>query len=51
VLKEILDEKCAASRNRHNPRGVKRKLSSYPRRFRGSKTLSPIDFSKAIRNT
>jgi hypothetical protein len=49
VLEEILDEKCASSRSRHNPRGVKRKISNYPRRFRGSKTLPPVDFRKAIR--
>ena len=29
LLREILDEKCASSRNRHNPRGVKRKISNY----------------------
>jgi hypothetical protein len=28
VLLEILDEKFVSSRNRHNPRGVKRKLSN-----------------------
>jgi hypothetical protein len=49
VLEEILDEKCGSSRNRHNPRGVKRKLSNYPRRQRGSKALPPLDFRKAIR--
>jgi hypothetical protein len=49
VLAEILDEKCASSRNRHNPRGVKRKISNYPRRRRGGKTLPPIDFHNAIR--
>jgi hypothetical protein len=49
VLLEILDEKCVSSRNRHNPRGVKRKLSNYPRRFRGTKSLPPLDFQLAIR--
>ena len=49
VLDEILDEKCVSSRNRHNPRGVKRKLSNYPRRFRGTKSLPPLDFHLAIR--
>jgi hypothetical protein len=49
LLREILDEKCASSRNRHNPRGVKRKISNYPRRLRGSATLPAADFSKAIK--
>jgi hypothetical protein len=31
VLEEILHEKCVSSRNRHNQRGVKGKLSNYPR--------------------
>jgi hypothetical protein len=49
VLEELLDEKCASSRNRHNPRGVKRKISNYPRRLRGSATFPPVDFSKAVK--
>jgi hypothetical protein len=38
-----------SSRNRHNPRAVKRKTSNCPRRLRGSKTLPPVDFSQIIR--
>jgi hypothetical protein len=49
LLREILDEKCASSRNRHNPRGVKRKISNYPRRLRGSVTLPAADFGKLIK--
>jgi hypothetical protein len=49
VLAEILEEKCASSRHRHNPRGVKRKISNYPRRFRGSKKSPPVDFGKVIK--
>jgi hypothetical protein len=29
VLEEILDERVSSSRNRFNPRGVKRKMSNY----------------------
>jgi hypothetical protein len=32
VLEEILDEPAASSRNRRNPRGVKRKMSNFPLR-------------------
>lgn len=49
MLAEILDEKCVSSRNRHNPRGVKRKISNYPRRRRGGKALPFLDFRKVIR--
>jgi hypothetical protein len=41
VLEEILDEPVASSRNRRNPRGVKRKMSNFPLR-RGYKPLPPI---------
>ena len=29
ILEEILEERAASSRNRINPRGVKRKMSNY----------------------
>lgn len=48
VLKEILDELAASSRNRRNQRGVKRKMSNYPLR-RGYKRSALIDICKAIR--
>ena len=41
MLEEILDELVASSRNRRNPRGVKRKMSNFPLR-RGYKRLQPI---------
>ena len=48
VLKEILDKRVAASRNRRNQRGVKRKMSNYP--LRRSYKRSPfIDIGSAIR--
>ena len=48
VLAEILDESVASSRNRRNPRGVKRKMSNFPLR-RGYKRSPLIDVSAAIR--
>ncbi len=48
MLAEILDESVASSRNRRNPRGVKRKMSNFPLR-RGYKRSPLIDFSAAIR--
>jgi hypothetical protein len=48
VLDEILDEAAASSRNRRNPRGVKRKMSNFPLR-RGFKRSPLNDISTAIR--
>ena len=48
VLEEILDEFVASSRNRRNPRRVKRKMSNFPLR-RGYKRSPLIDISAAIR--
>jgi hypothetical protein len=48
VLEEILDEVAASSRNRRNPRGVKRKMSNFP--IRRGYTRSPRpDIPSAIR--
>jgi hypothetical protein len=49
VLDEILQERVASSRNRRNPRGVKRKMSNFPLRRRSNKPLPSIDIKKAIR--
>jgi hypothetical protein len=49
VLDEILQERVASSRNRRNPRGVKRKMSNFPLRQRSNKPLPSIDIKKAIR--
>ena len=35
LLAEILDERLAPRRGRHNPRSVKRKMSNFPLRRRG----------------
>ena len=48
MLAEILDESAASSRNRRNPRGVKRKMSNFPLR-RGYHRLPLIDIPAAIR--
>jgi hypothetical protein len=49
VLNEILQERVVSSRNRRNPRGVKRKMSNFSLRPRHIKPLPPIDIRKAIR--
>ena len=48
VLDEILQERVVSSRNRRNPRGVKRKMSNFPLRPRHVKSLPKIDIRKAI---
>ena len=47
MLAEILDESAASSRNRRNPRGVKRKMSNFPL-HRGYHRLPLIDIPAAI---
>ena len=43
VLEEILEERVVSSRQRWNPRGVKRKMSNYPLRSgKGKKHPRPI---------
>jgi hypothetical protein len=49
VLDEILQERVVSSRNRRNPRGVKRKMSNFPLRLRTNTPLPPIDIKKVIR--
>jgi hypothetical protein len=49
VLDEILQEHVVSSRNRRNPRGVKRKMSNFPLRARNIKPLPPINIQEAIR--
>src|SRR3954454_5109850 len=41
VLREILQERVPDRRGRRNPRGVKRKMSSFPLRKRGDPTPRP----------
>jgi hypothetical protein len=49
VLDEILQERVSSSRNRLNPRGVKRKMSNYPLRPRKPPQVGKIDFARQIR--
>jgi hypothetical protein len=48
VLAEILQERVVSSRNRRNPRGVKRKMSNFPIRRKTDRALPPINLAKAI---
>jgi hypothetical protein len=48
VLEEILQERVVSSRNRRNPRGVKRKMSSFPIRRKTDRSLPMIDIAGAI---
>jgi hypothetical protein len=49
VLEEILEDRVVSSRNRRNPRGVKRKMTNFPLRRRGEKPLPEIDIQNVIR--
>jgi hypothetical protein len=49
VLRELLDERVSSSRNRQNPRGVKRKMSGYPLRPRERHQTTRINFTQHIR--
>lgn len=49
ILDEILEERVVSSRNRINPRGVKRKMSNYNLRPRKRLRTCRIDFAKRIR--
>jgi len=49
VLAEILEERVASRQNRRNPRGVQRKMSSYPLRPRDRRPTVRIDFVQHIR--
>ena len=49
ILNEILEERVVSSRNRINPRGVKRKMSNYPLRPCKRLHTRRIEFAKRIR--
>ncbi len=49
MLEEILEERVSSSRNRVNPRGVKRKMSNYNLRPRARGTARRIDYSSRVR--
>jgi hypothetical protein len=48
ILNEILEERVISSRNRINPRGVKRKMSNYPLRPRKRLPTRRIEFAKRV---
>jgi hypothetical protein len=49
VLDEILEERAVSSRNRINPRGVKRKMSNYNLRPRKRQPTRRLNVAKRIR--
>jgi hypothetical protein len=49
VLDELLEERVISSRNRRNPRGVKRKMSNFPLRPRHLRPQLPLEIKKAVR--
>lgn len=48
ALEEILQERVVSSRNRRNPRGVKRKMSNFPIRRKTDRPLPPIEIERSI---
>jgi hypothetical protein len=49
VVEDILEERVVSSRNRRNPRGVKRKMSTCPVRRSGLKPISKLDLQLVIK--
>jgi hypothetical protein len=49
ILDEILEERVVSSRNRINPRGVKRKMSNYNLRPRQRQGTRRLNFAKRLR--
>jgi hypothetical protein len=49
VLDEILEERAGSGRGRQVPRGVKRKMGSYPLRPRAPQPITRLDHTAAIR--
>ena len=49
ILDEILQERAISSRNRINPRGVKRKMSNYPLRSRKRQPTQRLNIPERIR--
>jgi hypothetical protein len=47
-LGEILEERAVSGRGRQVPRGVKRKMGSYPLRPRAPQPTIRLDFNAAI---
>ena len=49
MLDEILEERVESSRNRVNPRGVKRKMSNYKLRPRARSRTLRVEYSARVR--
>ena len=49
ILDEILEERVTSSRNRINPRGVKRKMSNYNLRPRKRQRTHSVDAAQCIK--
>jgi hypothetical protein len=49
VLAEILQERVVSSRNRRNPRAVKRKMSNFPLRRKGGAFRPALNIVAAIK--
>lgn len=49
VVEDILEERVVSSRNRRNPRGVKRKMSTFPVRRSKQKPISKLDLQLVIK--
>jgi hypothetical protein len=49
VVEDILEERVVSSRNRRNPRGVKRKMSNFPVRRSGLKPIPKLDLKLIIK--
>jgi hypothetical protein len=49
VLQEILQERVSSSRNRINPRGVKRKMSNYKLRPRERRRTTRMNFAGCVK--
>ena len=49
VLQEILQERVVSSRNRINPRGVKRKMSNYNLRPRQRRRTRRVNYGARLR--
>ena len=49
MLDEILEERAVSGRGRQMPRGVKRKIGSYPLRPRAPQPITRLDYTAAIR--
>jgi hypothetical protein len=50
VVEDVLEERVVSSRNRRNPRGVKRKMSTFPVRRSRLKPISKLDLQSSYKD-